>query len=305
MSHQIVFEEAPVSRFLFANTKTAWFWLLVRLYVGWAWLEAGWGKVTNPAWTGPEAGGALKGFIQGALNKAAGAHPDVQGWYAAFLQNVVLPHANGWAHFVAYGELLVGIALILGAFTGIAAFFGLFMNLNYLLAGTVSTNPILFTLSIGLILAWKVAGYLGLDRYLLPLLGTPWKPGNFFSRQSQKGFFVPLIIILIAFIIGGVYVYTKQNQVPTMYQNPISATSTITHATSTTTTSTKVISSKPKPIQATSTPISNNPPQPHNVHDTNGQCPDGYVYYGNPLGCVTQDYYNYCFNQYPRGNCPL
>ncbi len=26
-----------------------------------------------------------------------------------------------------------------------------------------------------LILAWKNAGYLGLDRYLLPALGTPWK----------------------------------------------------------------------------------------------------------------------------------
>ena len=26
-------------------------------------------------------------------------------------------------------------------------------------------------------LAWKVAGYYGLDRYVLPLLGTPWHPG--------------------------------------------------------------------------------------------------------------------------------
>jgi thiosulfate dehydrogenase [quinone] large subunit len=25
-----------------------------------------------------------------------------------------------------------------------------------------------------LILAWKNAGYLGVDRYLLPMLGTPW-----------------------------------------------------------------------------------------------------------------------------------
>jgi thiosulfate dehydrogenase [quinone] large subunit len=24
-------------------------------------------------------------------------------------------------------------------------------------------------------LAWKVAGYYGLDRFLLPLLGTPWR----------------------------------------------------------------------------------------------------------------------------------
>lgn len=177
---QLIIEESPVSKFLFSNTKMAWFWLLVRLYVGWAWLEAGWEKVTNPLWTGSDAGKALSGFIQGALHKASGEHPDVQGWYASFLEHGVLPHANLWSHVVAYGELLVGIGLILGLLTGIAAFFGLFMNLNYLLAGTVSTNPILFALSIGLILAWKIAGYLGLDRYLLPLLGTPWKPGNLF-----------------------------------------------------------------------------------------------------------------------------
>ena len=48
------------------------------------------------------------------------------------------------------------------------------MNMSFLLAGSASTNPILFTLAIGLILGWKVAGYYGLDRYLLPMLGTPW-----------------------------------------------------------------------------------------------------------------------------------
>jgi hypothetical protein len=71
-------------------------------------------------------------------------------------------------------EVLVGIALILGLLTGIAAFFGIVMNLNYLLAGAASTNPILGFLALFLILAWRVAGYYGLDRYVLPLLGTPW-----------------------------------------------------------------------------------------------------------------------------------
>jgi len=185
MSKEIIIEESPLSKFLFSNTKFAWFWLIVRLYVGWEWLSAGWEKVINPVWTGSNAGAALGGFIKGALSKTAGDHPDVQGWYASFLQNVVLPHANTWSHFVAYGELLVGIALIIGVLTGIAAFFGLFMNLNYLLAGTVSTNPILFVLAIGIILAWKTAGYYGGDRYLLSLLGTPWKPGKLFNAKNN------------------------------------------------------------------------------------------------------------------------
>lgn len=177
MAHYVI-EESPVSRFLFANTKTAWPWAAVRFYVGWEWLSAGWGKLNSEAWVGDRAGSALAGFVKGALAKTGGAHPDVQGWYAAFLQETVLANVSAWSHAVAYGETLVGIALILGAFVGIAAFFGLFMNLNFLLAGTVSTNPILLALSMLLVLAWRVAGYAGLDRYLLPALGTPWKRGK-------------------------------------------------------------------------------------------------------------------------------
>ncbi|HTK33582.1 MAG TPA: DoxX family membrane protein [Candidatus Paceibacterota bacterium] len=182
MKHYVV-DENPISHLLFNNTKASWFWFIVRIYVGYEWLIAGWGKVTSPSWTGPTAGGALSGFLNGALAKTASAHPDVQGWYAYFLEHVVLAHAHTWSYFVAYGELLVGLALILGIFTGVAAFFGLFMNLNYLLAGTVSTNPVLFVLGIGLVMSWKVAGYIGLDRWLLPMLGTPWRPGKAFDKK--------------------------------------------------------------------------------------------------------------------------
>ncbi|MFA6463907.1 MAG: DoxX family membrane protein [Candidatus Paceibacterota bacterium] len=171
MKHYVV-EESAISHFFFNNTKVSLFWLIVRLYVGYEWAVAGWDKVTSSAWVGTSAGSAISGFLTNALTKTAGTHPDVQGWYAVFLQNVVIGHPALWSNLVAWGELAVGIALIVGAFTGVAAFFGLFMNLNYLLAGTVSTNPILFTLSIGLILAWKVAGYIGMDRFILPKLGV-------------------------------------------------------------------------------------------------------------------------------------
>jgi thiosulfate dehydrogenase [quinone] large subunit len=87
---------------------------------------------------------------------------------------------------VTFGELLVGLALILGVFTGIAAFFGSFMNMNYLLAGSVSVNPVLLIFATLLVLAWKTAGWWGLDRWLLPALGTPWRPGYIFHDQSDK-----------------------------------------------------------------------------------------------------------------------
>ncbi len=157
----------PLTQFLFTNTRLSLVWLIVRLYVGWEWLVAGWDKVTSPVWTGDKAGSALHGFVTGALQKTHGLHPDVQSWYAEFLSNFVDHHTILFSHLVAYGEVLVGVALILGIFTAFAAFFGAFMNVNYLLAGTVSINPILLVLEILLLLAWRTAGWLGFDRFIL------------------------------------------------------------------------------------------------------------------------------------------
>ena len=181
--------EPPIARFLFADTRMAWFWLIVRLYAGYEWFTAGWekltghsiafdsfGQATGSAWvfTPGHDGAAMAGFVTGALGKASGTHPAVQSWYADFLRTFVQPNPAAWAYIITFGELLVGLGLLVGCLTGVAAFFGLTMNLNYLLAGTVSTNPILGVVALFLILAWRIAGYYGVDRYLLPLLGTPW-----------------------------------------------------------------------------------------------------------------------------------
>src|SRR2546430_1183256 len=88
--------EPAITRFLFADTRMAWLWLIVRLYIGY------------------------------------------------------------------------------GCLTGIAAFFGVFLNMTFLLSGAVSINPVIGFLALFLILAWRIAGYWGLDRWVLPLLGTPW-----------------------------------------------------------------------------------------------------------------------------------
>ena len=180
-----IIEESPVATFLLSNPKMSWIWFIVRVYVGWQWLHAGWGKIHSATWVGADAGASLTGFVNGALAKTAGAHPDVSGWYAYFLEHVILPNTATWAHVVAWGEFLVGVALIIGLLTGIAAFFGLFMNINFLLAGTLSINPVLLILSIGLILAWRIAGYLGADYYFLRWIGTPWHPGSLTKAKPR------------------------------------------------------------------------------------------------------------------------
>jgi len=137
------------------------------------WLSSGWGKISGGAWL---TGEPLKGFWTGAVQMPAEGRPPIAfDWYRSFLQFML---DNGWytwfGPLVAYSETLIGIALILGALTGIAAFFGAFMNWNFIMAGSASTNGLLMALAILLVVAWKVAGWWGLDRWLLPRLGTPW-----------------------------------------------------------------------------------------------------------------------------------
>ena len=76
------------------------------------------------------------------------------------------------------------MALVAGLLTGVAAVFGGFMNANFLLAGTVSSNPVLFLIAIGVAMAWRVAGHYGLDRLALPMLGVPGAPGKVFRRAQ-------------------------------------------------------------------------------------------------------------------------
>ena len=104
-----------------------------------------------------------------------------------FVQTLLDNNAYTWfAPLITFGELAVGIGLLVGCPDGD----------RRLLRGAhehvvparrlSSTNPVLFTLAIGLILAWKVAGYYGLDRYLLPLLGTPWHHGTIAGEQPRS-----------------------------------------------------------------------------------------------------------------------
>ena len=121
------------------------------------------------------------------IPEAPARPPIAFDWYRQFLQTMLDAQSYTWfAKFIAVGETLIGIALIVGAFVGVAAFFGAFLNWNFMMAGSASTNPLMIVITILLILAWKNAGWLGLDRWLLPLLGTPWRPGRAFAEPVRR-----------------------------------------------------------------------------------------------------------------------
>jgi thiosulfate dehydrogenase [quinone] large subunit len=148
---------------------------LPRLWLGWQWIESGSEKLGNPGWT--QTGAALQSYWANAVRVPATGRPPIAfDWYRSFIQALLDAQAYAWfSKLVVAGELIIGVCLILGAFTGIAAFLGGFMNWNFMMAGSASVNPLFFVISVGLILAWKVAGYIGLDYFLLPMVGTPWR----------------------------------------------------------------------------------------------------------------------------------
>lgn len=179
--------EGPAfARFLFSNSRAGLVWLPIRLFLGFSWFEAGWHKFTGTGWL--DGGAALAGYWKSATAVTnTGSGPITYDWYREFLSFLLNGGHQAWfAPLIVFGEMAVGIALILGVLTGFAAFFGSFMNMSYLLAGTASTNPIMFALAVGVVVAWKVAGYYGIDRWLLPRLGTPWAPNTKAADSSQS-----------------------------------------------------------------------------------------------------------------------
>ncbi|MCH4170956.1 MAG: DoxX family protein [Lactobacillus sp.] len=156
------------------NKVAMWLLTIVRVYFGVLWAIDGWGKVSK--------GFDAKGFIAHAVSQPvltpekAVAYPH----YTSFLKSFVQPNINFFNFAVSWGELFVGLGLILGAFTTLAVFFGMMMNFAYLFAGTVSVNPMYLACEIFILIAGVNAGKIGLDRWIIPYCRKklPFLKGN-------------------------------------------------------------------------------------------------------------------------------
>lgn len=168
-------DPSALSRLL-SDTDWAVVWIAPRLYVGWVLLNVGWPLTKSAEWM--ESGFALRA----GLAPAGGSEP--WSWAGAGVQSgatslLLQSGAVDWvARLTAIGITVAGIALILGLMSGLAAFTGIVLSANVLIAGSAEPGPIVLGMAVLLAMGWKTAGWIGLDRWVLPAVGAPWNGGS-------------------------------------------------------------------------------------------------------------------------------
>lgn len=97
---------------------------------------------------------------------------DLYPWYKKLLLDYVVPHPELFGYLVMIGEIAVGACLLLGFFTRVSAFIGLFMVLNYYLGpGMARGGPMIaqqqtFILALTIFVLANPGRTLGLDGLL-------------------------------------------------------------------------------------------------------------------------------------------
>ena len=99
--------------------------LLLRLSISYIWLTAGFSKLFNTSF--------ISTFNSTIEGYARSTH---FGFYSHFLKEHVLPNAPIFAQLTIWGEILTGVAFLLGFPLALAVLIGIFMNINYYFVAT-------------------------------------------------------------------------------------------------------------------------------------------------------------------------
>lgn len=164
-------------KWLRENKYAAILLTLIRLYLGWKWVKAGWNKISA------EEAFNASGFVNGAIENPVlvnGTSDPMYPNYVAFLKHFALPNIEVFNLLVSWGEFLVGLGLILGCLTLAAASFGILMNFMYLFGGSLNLNPWMILIGGIILIAGRNAGKFGVDYVLIPRLG------HWFTKKSNS-----------------------------------------------------------------------------------------------------------------------
>jgi thiosulfate dehydrogenase [quinone] large subunit len=148
-------------RWIQRSKSTAIIWTAMRVWLGIMWIQAGvaklWGA-ENPAF--------LHHGAPGVVGLASHASP-AYSWWGHFLHGFVLPNAGWIGILVAVAEFVIGIALVVGLFTPLAAFGSLILLFTYVMSGVASVCAFYALFAVVLLLVWPTAGWIGIDGLIL------------------------------------------------------------------------------------------------------------------------------------------
>ena len=132
-------------------------WTAMRVWLGIMWLQAGvaklWGA-ENPAFL-HNGGAGVAGFA--AHGVAA------YSWWGSFLHSFVVPNSGWIGIVVAFAEFAVGIGLVLGLFTRVAALGSLALLFTYVMSGTASVCAFYALFAVIILATWRSSSWLGVD----------------------------------------------------------------------------------------------------------------------------------------------
>ena len=107
----------------FRQTTCGGYLAIVRILVGYHFLRVAWPKLMGRYWQGES--------LPRQMAEIAG---DPISWHREFILDVVLPNPVFFSYLVCFGEVAIGISLVLGCLVRLSAPFAAFHNLNIYLA---------------------------------------------------------------------------------------------------------------------------------------------------------------------------
>ncbi len=149
--------EPSVLQWLARSKLMAVGWTAMRVWLGIMWIQAGvaklWGA-ENPAFL-HNNGAGVAGF-------AAHGVP-AYSWWGSFLHGFVVPNSGWIGIVVAFAEFFIGVGLVVGLFTRIAAIGSLALLFSYVMSGTASVNAFYALFAIVILATWRASSWLGVD----------------------------------------------------------------------------------------------------------------------------------------------
>jgi thiosulfate dehydrogenase [quinone] large subunit len=148
---------SSVLRWLAHSRAMALVWTAMRVWLGIMWIQAGaaklWGN-ENAAFL--HHGGA---GVAGFATHGTAAYT----WWGHFLHGFVVPNAGAIGVLVALAEFMIGIALVAGVFTRVAALASLGLLFTYVMSGTASVCAFYALFAIVILATWRTSSWIGLD----------------------------------------------------------------------------------------------------------------------------------------------